>query len=266
MKIHATLALLIVTLLTTATSLRAQAIVGAWRTSVTNTEGTAVLVFFSNGYYVLISDALASEGPSGYDGYERGTYTWSGTNNTAFTATPIADADGDVGLSSINNSTSKLSISGNALSIIDPDGIGTTPVNLTRVVGTRAIVGAWFAGDVTSTLSTSVVVFTAANTYFLASDQATEAGMERGTYTWNSSTGAFSSTTIVNTDGTRGLSNPPFITNVTISGSQITLTDSAGPTVLNSVSAIPEPSTYAAIAGLGALGLAVWRRRRNATA
>ena len=28
------------------------------------------------------------------------------------------------------------------------------------------------------------------------------------------------------------------------------------------VSAIPEPSTYAAFAGLGALGLAVWRRRR----
>ncbi len=31
-----------------------------------------------------------------------------------------------------------------------------------------------------------------------------------------------------------------------------------------SVSAIPEPSTYAALAGLGALGLAFWRRRRQA--
>lgn len=31
-----------------------------------------------------------------------------------------------------------------------------------------------------------------------------------------------------------------------------------------SVSAIPEPSTYAACAGLGALGLALWRRRRAA--
>jgi len=30
-----------------------------------------------------------------------------------------------------------------------------------------------------------------------------------------------------------------------------------------SVSAIPEPSTYAAFAGLGALGLALWRRRRS---
>lgn len=31
-----------------------------------------------------------------------------------------------------------------------------------------------------------------------------------------------------------------------------------------SVAAIPEPSTYAALAGLGALGLAVWHRRRKA--
>ncbi len=33
-----------------------------------------------------------------------------------------------------------------------------------------------------------------------------------------------------------------------------------------SVSAIPEPSTYAAFAGLGALGLAFWRRRQVRTA
>ncbi len=34
----------------------------------------------------------------------------------------------------------------------------------------------------------------------------------------------------------------------------------------NGVSAIPEPSTYAAIAGAAMLGLAVWQRRRGKTA
>ena len=31
---------------------------------------------------------------------------------------------------------------------------------------------------------------------------------------------------------------------------------------IEAVSAIPEPSTYAAFAGLGALGLVIWRRRQ----
>ena len=39
-----------------------------------------------------------------------------------------------------------------------------------------------------------------------------------------------------------------------------------GDTTLTSVSAVPEPSTYAAAAGLGALGLAFWQRRRRQVA
>lgn len=256
------LVLFIITLLAAATSLRAQSLVGAWTFGDTSTEGSGVIVFFSNGYYVHIGDAEASEAPQGTDGYERGTYTWSGVNDTSFTANAITDANGDTGLSGINNSTTKFSVSGNTLTITDPDGLGSESNTLTRVTGANAIVGAWFDGDVTTTTNTNVIVFLADNTYFLATDQATSAGMERGTYTWNSGTGAFSATTIVDTNGTRGLSHSPFITNATISGSEITLTDSAGPSVLNNVSAIPEPSTYAAFAGLGALALAFWRRRR----
>lgn len=41
---------------------------------------------------------------------------------------------------------------------------------------------------------------------------------------------------------------------------------SAGQMYFDNISVIPEPSTYAAFAGLGALGLAFWRRRQKAAA
>jgi len=43
----------------------------------------------------------------------------------------------------------------------------------------------------------------------------------------------------------------------------ITAADIWNNTTALTVSAIPEPSTYAALSGVLALGLAVWRRRRG---
>jgi hypothetical protein len=56
-------------------------------------------------------------------------------------------------------------------------------------------------------------------------------GMERGTYTWNPTTGDFTVVTAIDTNGTNGLSHshPPL--NVVINGDILTFTDSVEPPV-----------------------------------
>lgn len=61
--------------------------------------------------------------------------------------------------------------------------------------------------------------------------------------------------------------NTPYSGIMPISGYYNTfITDAADGANLGSGSAIPEPSTYAAFAGLGVLGFAVWRRRKSVSA
>lgn len=271
MKIHALKLLLLASSLALATAAQAQSLVGAWSFGDTTGDESGVLVFFANGYYVHIEDSSPTFAPSAVDGYERGTYSWSGVNGSAFTSTTLADTGGDTGLSGLSQTTTTFSVAGNTLTITNPDGPDTGSSTLTRVTGT-GIVGAWHTGDITASLSSSVVVFLSNNTYFLAADQPFEAGspngtagMERGTYSWNSATNTFTATPVADTNGMFGLSHPPLITSADVVGGVLSLTDSEGTTTLNSVSAVPEPSTYAACAGLAALGLALWRRRRATT-
>jgi hypothetical protein len=53
--------------------------------------------------------------------------------------------------------------------------------------------------------------------------------MERGTYTWDAGTGAFTATTLVDTNGTAGLSNPTGSVTITVSGDTLTYTNLTGP-------------------------------------
>ena len=79
-------------------SLPAQSIVGAWSGSVTTRQkARAVVTFLSNGTYFDVEDARVADGPGGFDGYERGTYTWNPVTK-AFTLTTLIDNNGDVGL------------------------------------------------------------------------------------------------------------------------------------------------------------------------
>lgn len=234
---------------------QAQPIIGAWSFGNTATSDSGVLIFFSNGTYFHVED---TNDPNGNDGYERGTWSWDGSNGHSFTVSGVSDYNGDIGLSTLH-AAATLSITGNSFVFGNPDGLGGTGDTLSRVTGGNALVGAWYTGNVTSALSSDVVIFMPNNTYYHISDRAVDQGMERGTYTWNSGTLAFGNTVLLETNGTAGISGN---FEASVSGNTLTLTDSFGPSTLTSVSAIPEPSTYAALAGLGALGLAVWRRRQ----
>lgn len=82
-------------------------------------------------------------------------------------------------------------------------------------------------------------------------------GFAAGTYTLINYTSAVASSGCAANSFALGSTIPGYTYNLSLSGNSLQLT---------ATSAIPEPSTYAALASLAALGLAVWRHRRSARA
>ena len=94
-----------------------------------------------------------------------------------------------------------------------------------------SIVGAWRVND-TESGSPAVVVFMADGTYYLINPTVTATevnaapGFERGLYTWDGATGAFTVTTLNDTNGDAGLSDNDGMLNATVfvSGDTFSLT------------------------------------------
>ena len=200
------------------------AIVGAWSHGDTTTDDSAVIFFLSNGYYVHVQDVnAAGVALGGADGYEVGQYTWDAATG-GFTCRTLRDTNGSVGVSGTAGLAGvTVTVSGNTATAVVP---GDTPTVLTRVVGTSAVVGAWVTGDVPGGNFTATALLPN-GTYFLVQEGPAAGGgtpgIERGTYAWNSSTGDFTATPALDTNGAWGLSSAVART-VTTSDDLLTLT------------------------------------------
>jgi FG-GAP-like repeat len=206
-----------------------QAIVGAWtRGDTTQPSGWAVLVFFANGYYMHIAPNDVGD-PTSADGFERGQYTWNAATGELVAHT-LLDTGGDSGLSGSDGGAPIIvTVSGNTA---NANGVYT----FTRVTGLSLIVGAFGAANIAD--GSAALVFLPNGYYVMAQDgDSTPAGdpnghdgMEWGTYTWNPATGAFTATTLVDTNGEWGLSDPQGPQTVTFSSDRrtLTFTDNSG--------------------------------------
>ena len=224
---HCKLLLVIVGLLLAHTA-EAQ-LVGTWQgTNFVQAQSTVVVSFLPNGQFVLVEDGNSALDSTGKDGVEFGTYLWDSTTR-AFSSRTTVDTNGQWGLS--HAGVTAMQVSGNNLTVTSSKG----SFQLTRVAEVpSSILGSWYGTDL-GTLHGKVAVTLLPNgQYFLGDDGNPPPGnfvkldgMERGTYTWNRDTGAFNSSTSVNTDGDWGLSESPPLTSVRVTGNTLFATNTA---------------------------------------
>jgi len=175
-------------------------IVGAWVHNNGAEGDSDVLVFLENGIYFHAED-------SDVDTMQRGRYLWD-------------EESGDLNLTpETQTGGSELPFGFNFLIVGDSADGG----EFQRVVSeTNPIVGGWSFGDTEVEDSNSgVLVFLENGVYFNAQDVEADPpffqdGMERGTFTWDAATRAFSSVQTSDTNGEVGISDPrtPFLVSV----------------------------------------------------
>jgi hypothetical protein len=239
------------------TALAAPAIVGSWHADSADFKG--VVTFLEDGTYFEAVDAI---GDSAHTGVEWGTYAWDAVSGKV-TAASLGDANGDWGIANDVSGPVYFSISGNTATFTQPgcDECGGAAERILHPAG--SIVGTWLFPTEIGTIS-----FFADGSYIHGQGGSPvfdgHPGIERGTYSWDSVTGALIATSIVtDTNGDWGLSHPQgtLVVKFNVNGG-LTGTDDSGQ--FEAVPApVPEPETYAMLlAGLGLVGFAA-RRRAN---
>lgn len=191
--------------LTRGTTATVGAIVGSWFGTDPGNGVQTVITFLANGEFVRAANGATSA--TFTTGMQRGFYNWNASTGLLTSSCPLTVNTIDP-LAACVGENRIWAVSGNTLSPVGD------PVSLARVAAdaTKPIIGSWTGADAL-TGHKWVITFMANGEYVHAEDgpSATnfQSGMERGTYTWNASTGAFATggCPAVDTNGESGLSH-----------------------------------------------------------
>lgn len=198
-------------------SSNAVSLIGSWGGQ--DADKTVIINFLDSSNYVFSQQATAGGG--GQSGIEVGTYTWNPATGAFSTTITGPDTNGSWGFS--NPSPTSVVVSGNTMTVTYP---GEAPRTANRIVRSpNTLIGGWRGQGA----DIGAVITFIDNSNYIHSQYGSPAGggytgIEVGTYTWDPTTGAFtSSVTRVDTNGTWGLSGPPPPNpTVTVSGNTMT--------------------------------------------
>lgn len=210
-------------------------IVGSWSNLTVNGiaptgsgGSNIVITLFANGDYMMaqsvMDGTLAQQQMLNVQpGIEHGTYTWNSSTGAFVSPCPTVDTNLTAGLSNpipnagCTGQNTTVTVSGNTMTWMSQHTIPATPITFTRVTDVaNPIVGSWsnaIHSDGSSGGTTLEFTFFSNGDYMLAQSVAntpmTQPGLEHGTYTWNSTTGAFTvSCPTVDTNLQAGFSTP----------------------------------------------------------
>jgi hypothetical protein len=152
---------------------------------------------------------------------EFGNYTWD-TNTGVFQSTPIFDGNEGCGFSEpafTNGDPFKLLVENNVLEIIASDGgiISKTPSISNSIVGTWVYTPNGSVNPVTITFTSDMKYL---HTTYSQTQTEEYSGLEYGTYTYNTTTGAFSISISIDTNSSWGFSHTG-PTTITVSGDKL---------------------------------------------
>lgn len=191
---------------------------GSWVPAPGELDGTLVLTFIDGTRFSLTR--TGGDPQDGQDGVEVGTYTWN-SDTGAFTRTITTDTNGGWGLSGTEGDVSFTSEGDRLIFYLAQDD---ATITFDRVNDPESLVGGWVpaAGELSGTLVLTFdgTRFTLVRTGGNPADG--EDGLEIGTYSWDTDTGAFTSTILVDTNGGWGLSGVEGSISFTLGGDVLT--------------------------------------------